>query len=636
MKKALFSTGLHVDDDHLNYAETTKEQAILERMKAIMESPGIPAANLTDDPNRNYLKVVPGDTPGYVKVSLGEAYDANGERIYLSAASDEVEVPTTDTWYNVLIEYAYVDDTVGEFEDGYPAGGETEYTQRHDSYSITVTTDDPTETQLLLAQVRRNQDDTIDFIDKRSDILLQCRRRGGLQTAPATPVLLKLQYTALASLPVEEGQEGVPSLTREGIGGLSAMCLGTLWFGDWGQGARDGVDPKKFNASANESGETWTDDMWIGYKLYLADGSTYEVIDNGPDWLEVDEDLPTGYDGSFWLTPGGDMYEWKLIPLQKLNGSWGPMPHIQSGNFSLAESPVYPILSQPVRVGTKYRWAVRAKVGDYGSDVLVVEEVAGTGEADLAWEAAEPAITFYYAEYGVRAVFPAIDSAKLDNLAGYEYAYTVNDSEEGAVDPTFNLNDTDSIVVRSYQRSVVIPASPGKYVKVSVRPFDTIGRVATSLTLTGGTYAGGMTSVRRQMEWTLVVKGLEQVYKYPGGWDDRRLAPLEVRKVGTLLLDGLITVKQIQAFVPQDASGFQEPIKVWISSSSSDHAAGVNLYLESGMQDGQTESASVNYEIATGAMYVYLENVDDTNYCSIDELHITVVYEKGRSVTVTE
>lgn len=91
------------------------------------------------------------------------------------------------TTYNVLIEHLAVEKTVGTFASGYPSSGDSKYTERHDSYKVTITTSSPVsdsnQHELLLAEATNNSG-TLTITDKRGDIIL---RLIGVKQVDTTP-----------------------------------------------------------------------------------------------------------------------------------------------------------------------------------------------------------------------------------------------------------------------------------------------------------------------------------------------------------------------------------------------------------------------------------------------------------------
>jgi len=107
-------------------------------------------------------------------------------------------IPADSANYDVIIEYASVESVTGNFEGGYPTGGDTEYTRRDDSYNITVQLssvgpiNDADQHELWLAQVS-NTGGTLTIIDKRGDIILKLKGQRQIDiTPPPAPVLVSL------------------------------------------------------------------------------------------------------------------------------------------------------------------------------------------------------------------------------------------------------------------------------------------------------------------------------------------------------------------------------------------------------------------------------------------------------------
>ena len=111
-------------------------------------------------------------------------------------------IPNDSTSYDVLIEYLSVESVIGTFEGGYPTGGDTEYTQRDDSYKVTIQLSsvgpisDAAQHELLLAQVS-NTGGTLTLLDKRGDIRLRLKGQRQIDsTPPPAPVLVSLTQEA--------------------------------------------------------------------------------------------------------------------------------------------------------------------------------------------------------------------------------------------------------------------------------------------------------------------------------------------------------------------------------------------------------------------------------------------------------
>jgi len=91
------------------------------------------------------------------------------------------------TTYNVIIEHLAVEKVIGTFASGYPSGDDSKYTERHDSYKITITTSSPVsdsnQHELLLAEATNNSG-TLTITDKRGNILLRLTGVKQVDTSP--------------------------------------------------------------------------------------------------------------------------------------------------------------------------------------------------------------------------------------------------------------------------------------------------------------------------------------------------------------------------------------------------------------------------------------------------------------------
>ncbi len=108
------------------------------------------------------------------------------------------QIPDDSTSYDVIIEYLSVNSVVGNFAGGFPTGSDPQYTQRDDSYAITIqlssvgAINDTNQHELLLAQVS-NTGGTLTLTEKRDLIFL--RLKGVKQvddTPPPAPTVVSL------------------------------------------------------------------------------------------------------------------------------------------------------------------------------------------------------------------------------------------------------------------------------------------------------------------------------------------------------------------------------------------------------------------------------------------------------------
>lgn len=153
MKRTHWPPGMALDDDQINYQEQCKQDLIRSWIKHLVfpgdEEPGGPYIPISeDDPDQ--LLVYPTDS-GEIKISPGYAVDKNGEIIHI--ASDAGPYPVPNGTYTVYITYIETYSQQGNFEPGYPQGGEPDTWKVDDSYQVDIAQSPPSDSSIPLAQV---------------------------------------------------------------------------------------------------------------------------------------------------------------------------------------------------------------------------------------------------------------------------------------------------------------------------------------------------------------------------------------------------------------------------------------------------------------------------------------------------
>lgn len=123
-------------------------------------------------------------------------------------------IPSDSTDYDVLIEHLNVESVTGNFEGGYPTGGDSQYTEQDDSYKITIqlssvgAISNTTQHEMLLA-IANYDGATLTLTDKRGLIMLRLKGQRQIDTiSPPAPVLVSLLQEAISGV----GVSGIPSV----------------------------------------------------------------------------------------------------------------------------------------------------------------------------------------------------------------------------------------------------------------------------------------------------------------------------------------------------------------------------------------------------------------------------------------
>ncbi len=110
------------------------------------------------------------------------------------------------TPYDVIIEHLSVESVSGNFESGYPTGDDSEYTERDDSYKVTIQLssvgpiNDADQHELWLAQVT-NDGGALTILDKRGLIMLRLKGQRQVDiTPPPAPVLVTLTEESIIAI----------------------------------------------------------------------------------------------------------------------------------------------------------------------------------------------------------------------------------------------------------------------------------------------------------------------------------------------------------------------------------------------------------------------------------------------------
>jgi hypothetical protein len=155
-----------VDVEHVN-----------ELVRALVETPGIPARSLSSGTNSEYLQVSEGATSGTVDVVAGYFVDSLGRYVGLPTGTTAFAVTNDTTWYYLYIQYA--DEADGASGTAHVKKGAT----------LALQTAVPVAPKFALARVR-NTAGTVEVVDARARI--SCRMIE--TTPPSTPTGLMLTW----------------------------------------------------------------------------------------------------------------------------------------------------------------------------------------------------------------------------------------------------------------------------------------------------------------------------------------------------------------------------------------------------------------------------------------------------------
>lgn len=318
--------------------------------------------------------------------------------------------------------------------------------------------------------------------------------------APKTPVYLTHVYYSDYSPPDTAPSWRLPDNP------VTTSTNITFWLGDHGTGSRDASNSKRLNVTGTDSEADWpmSDGVgsFVGYYLYLSGHSSPWIVtdhDSGT-YIEVNEDLPANYTGSFLLSPvgpGGLL----LGSAVDADDQWHIIVESSSSIVSIDEAPR--LTFQHLPVGISYTFSIRAKsiTGDV-SERLIFDLTADPSE-DLQWvRASDPPIIGMTVDGGFKVLIPDVNVLSTTNrykFGGFEIAYSTGASEADCPEPQFELGREDTYIIQTAQRTVIIPADPGEYVKVRVRMYDRYGKIQDETLSVEGIAGGTIADLRDEI-----------------------------------------------------------------------------------------------------------------------------------------
>jgi hypothetical protein len=451
-----------------------------------------------------------------IQISAGWAYDKDGHRITVESAQEA----SLETWDNSTnyVKIAFVSTT----DTARPAHrtGVSYDTRKKDFYTITVSTDAPAVSDIVLATVRQNETNPIS-ISLTDRIQRTCK----LIPQSSIPAVAEEEGTGTGAEPPPPGQQpelpdlpkgrtvpmpiilsgtrsgeawgGIETVMPEELGRTTAaqtavilervnQKTGTpladvkIWIGDWGQGQRDGSNLKKCNFTGpTKSGALWDDNLWIlgpddtppgpgYYYLVKHDESWYSKItgagNNGTaNWVICENDLPDAVAAEYYVCPYAERYE-SQSQAYETDVTVSPV-HVNTTRQAIRiASPVTPMaLLKGLNLGGKYKFKVASLVsGDNYTKWAEADFIVGS-DLVLCWEPESANLNVVAVDGGVEITIPAKASGKADPEA-YELVYTYGDTPE---DPDFD--NTAHPTVRIKERVQKLDVPPGQKVKVKCR-----------------------------------------------------------------------------------------------------------------------------------------------------------------------
>ena len=281
----------------------------------------------------------------------------------------------------------------------------------------------------------------------------------------------------------------------------SYMVVGdvVVYWGETGEGSKDGTNPNKFNISTKTF--TWTDDFWIGQKIVVgeAEQSEYTVTDSGADWVIVDEEIAETGSKKYWLGPIADSYEVVETPLDVSDNPIVAERKSTIDRMQLSPVPMHRLFENRVTQG-KYEYKVRSiskdgKLVSAYSDPY--EFIVGSDVDITAWQNTQTSNINSTSEFGgitIEVPKPAFDP---DNVySGMEILYSYNGVDENTTtDPDFANEELYHKIPSTNKKKIFIPAPPGQYVKWKARAIDALGRPSGNI-VSGGAPVGGTKNIK--------------------------------------------------------------------------------------------------------------------------------------------
>lgn len=179
MRRTLWVPGMALDDDQINFQEESKAELIKTWIKNFVypqdSEPGGPYIPITEN-FPDYLEVyhADGSPSGTVHVRAGMAVDKNGELIHITSDAGPFTVPDDGQTYTVYVTYVEAESEVGNFEPGYPQGGEPSTWKIDDSYQVDIAQSPPYDYSIPLANVVNNGGNLV-ITDLRWDYQMSMR-----------------------------------------------------------------------------------------------------------------------------------------------------------------------------------------------------------------------------------------------------------------------------------------------------------------------------------------------------------------------------------------------------------------------------------------------------------------------------
>ncbi len=453
-----------------------------------------------------------------IQISAGWAYDKDGRRITVESAQEALLTAWDNTTNYVKISYVSTTDTAR------PAHrtAVSYNTRKKDSYVITVSTDAPGVSDIVLASVRQDETDPMsisltDRIQRTCKLIPQSsipevavEEGTGTGAEPALPgnqpELHDLPKGRKIPMPVilsgtrnGASWDGIETVMPEELGrtatAQAAVTLervnlksGTpladvkVWIGDWGTGQRDSGNAKKCNFTMpTMSGvSAWIEKLWVTdidhgkevdgpgyYYLVKSDESWFsKITDSSSSSVICEEDLPDAYSATYYICPYADKYRAQSFPYKEELGTETPsLTHPYTvRNYNRVQSPVAPVvLIKDLNLGGLYRIKTASEIsGENYTKWAEADFIVGS-DLLVCWEPESPNLNVVAVDGGVEITIPTHSTGSIEPEA-YELVYTYGDSP---ADPDFNNSAHPTI--RPKERVVKLDVPPGQKVKVKCR-----------------------------------------------------------------------------------------------------------------------------------------------------------------------
>lgn len=618
-----------------------------------------------------------------IEISAGWAYDSAGRRITVESAKGGTLAEWDGTTTNyVLIAWASATDT------SRPAHrtGISYDTRIKDSYTITVTDEEPDELDIVLATVVQNGTNPMSIgvalRPPRSCKLISEDKIPGVEQEgetgePPKPgseeKLPDLPKGKTVPMPIilcgtRNGSDwlGVETILPETLGrtaaAINALTLervnlksGTpladvkVWIGDWGTGAKRGSEGDDryicdFSMGDIASGvSSWADDLWINdppgqYAYYLVkdNESWYAPIhSSGSNWVKVKVEEGNEIPGSgiYYICPYAEQYRSQTFPY-KDDAEVSYIHPFTARHYDRIFSPVAPVvLIKELNLGGKYNIKVASVIsGDnYTKWAEVQTKVVDTyypyfivgSDLVRCWVPAATNLTILEVDGGVQVTIPGPSPGETEPEA-YEVCYTFgNDLTPDPATPDFDNPEHPTIRVKD--RVFKLDTPPGKKVKIRCRAIHSrliMRCLGTNKIISHSTDFVTGGGASRLRNRKMFTNPIKETGLAAGAYK-----PVDQQK-----LANSIWVDAISLFNPTDDT--KTDFEVYVHGSNQNYTAGRKIKIGGSGCDateiggrGWTKKTITDYRITDDAMMITILNTESAGSEDF-ELRYTVEYHE--------